>query len=171
MMSTRWIPLLFLSVLWPAGAGADEFRSQGFGCHVAFPGKHVTAQERTPTVGWVVTELQEGEKGTFALSAFDLPIPELPPKALEAVMNSARAEAVGRKGYVLVHDDKRKLNDRYPGLDLVLEKKQQGGESQWIRLRIYFVGTRIYQVMVSGEKGWTESEEATKFLDSFGLNG
>ena len=38
-------------------------------------------------------------------------------------------------------------------------------------MRIYFVGKRVFQIQVSGDKAWTESEEATKYLDSFGLNG
>ena len=88
---------------------------------------------------------------------------------------ATRAEMVASRGYTLVSESQRKLDGQHPGLELVLEKKQPEGEAQRIRMRLYFVdtpgGTRVYQIQVSGEKDWTEKEEATKFLDSFGLNG
>jgi hypothetical protein len=177
MMVARLSPILLLVVLWPGSVGGDEFRSPTAECHVTFPGKarkQMTIEERAPTGGWLTVQVQEEEQGTYALSWFDLPPMQRPltAEALEAVLKRTQADNVSARGYKLLSEGRHDLNDRVPGFELVMERKAQGAEK--IRLRTWFVGTRVgarvYQVLVFGQKAWVDSDEATKFLDSFGLN-
>ncbi len=172
MMVARLSPILLLVVLWPGSVGGDEFRSQA-GCHVTFPGKarkQMTIEERAPTGGWLIVQVQEEEQGSYTLSWFDLPPLQRPvtPEAIEAVLKRTQAENVSTRGYKLLSESKHNLNDRVPGFELVMERKERGAEK--IRLRTWYVGMRVFQVVVYGQKASVDSDEATKFLDSFGLN-
>jgi hypothetical protein len=167
-MIARLALLVLLMGLCPCVVAADEFRSPA-GFHVVFPGtdrKQMTVEERTPPGNWLTIKVQEEEQGTYAASWFDLPRPIIP-ETLDAMLKKTQAEAVSGRGYKLLSESRHNLNDGTPGFELVLERKQ---DSQKMRLRTWYYQSRVFQVMVTGQKAWVDSEEATKFLDSFGLN-
>jgi hypothetical protein len=166
MSARRSVILFVMVVLGPGLVGGDEFRTPA-GCHVTFPGKgrkQTTYEERSPYGGWLTVQVQEEEQGSYMVAWFDLTRPANA-EAIEAVLKGTLADNASARGYKLLSETKRNLNDRVPGYELVLEKK-----SNVIRFRTWFVGTRVFQVVVSGQKAWVESDEATKYLNSFNLN-
>jgi hypothetical protein len=60
------------------------------------------------------------------------------------------------------------LAGRYPGRELVSEAP---GSKGIIHDRMYLVGNRLYQVVITGSKWWVESDTSKKVLDSFQLTG
>jgi hypothetical protein len=55
------------------------------------------------------------------------------------------------------------LDGKYPGRNVEAELPDKKGI---LRARIYFVGQRLYQIVVLGKNQLVDSKDATKFLDS-----
>ena len=63
-------------------------------------------------------------------------------------------------------ESKIELDGKHPGREILADIPSKGGA---VRARVYLVGTRLYQIMVVGKKGFEESADTLKFLNSLKL--
>jgi len=82
----------------------------------------------------------------------------------EAVLDAARDGAVARSGSRLVREERIEI-EGHPGREIELDV-----QGRIVGLdRLFLVGNRLYQILLAGDAGDLNSEEATRFLASFRL--
>ena len=115
----------------------------------------------------VITDRVDGPNSTIlAVTYADYPetFREVDPKT---ILNGVRDGLKGIDGKVAL-DEKVILGkdaDKVEGREFRIE----AGTKTAVRVRVYLVETRLYQVMVTGTKETVNSKAATEFLDSFKL--
>jgi len=173
------LPVLFaLSVLLLLGTTAQadpkivDFTSKDGRYSVKIPGK--TRQDtKKLAIGAtglaipVVTDRVDGPNSTIlAVTYADYPdtFRDVDPKT---ILNGVRDGLKGTDGKVAL-DEKVTLGkdeDKVEGREFRIE----AGTKTAVRVRVFLVDTRLYQVMVTGTKETVNSKAATEFLDSFKL--
>jgi hypothetical protein len=108
-----------------------------------------------------VLDLPKGE-GTLAVVVNDFPQEMLKGLSVDKRLDSARDGAVANVKGKLKAEKKVTLQD-YPGRELVVEVDAKS----LVRVRLFVVKNRLYQVLVSGPKDLTGSKLTERFLDSF----
>jgi hypothetical protein len=150
--------------------GAEEelktFRGGKFSVLMPKRVKTKTPSVKTP-VGEMKTTTLEGQVGETGYVVVYVDFPEAVLKFLD------RQDLLDGAGKGVVESFKGKLLDEkkitlgkagHPGRELLV---QAPDDRVWIRLRIYFVGRRLYQVMVTGGEKAVKGETADSFLASF----
>jgi hypothetical protein len=79
------------------------------------------------------------------------------------VLDGVRDGMKGKDG-VVKKDEDIKLDGNFPGRELRIEAGKRV-----IRARVFLTGTRLYQVMVTGEKQAADGKMADDFFKSFEL--
>jgi len=173
---TRNNLLLFVAcgLFFTIGCGKAEFKE-----YVSTAGKYKVQMPGTPKEETQNLKGPNGENlslstatvtkrdGGFAVMFSDLSIP-----AGESEEQTQMRLDVSREGALktikgkLIKETKIALDGKYPGRDI--EAASPDGK-QSVRMRIYYVGTRLYQVMLVGTPTSIASPDAAKFLDSFAL--
>jgi hypothetical protein len=144
-----------------------EFTSTEYKFKAKFPGKP-TEQEQTAVGIKFKMFMTEARNGAYAIGVADMPIPANEPTELvEKRLDGARDGAIKNSNGTLKSSNPIKLAGKYPGREFTASITQptQG----LLRGRIYLVGTRLYQVLVMGKDSYTNSAEASAFLESFQL--
>ena len=98
----------------------------------------------------------------------DYPAGMIKPGMEERVLNAARDGATGNSKGRLLKERHIKLQGKYPGRELLVLTAD--GKTA-VKDRIYLVGNRMYQVMVSGTQEKLATPEIKAYLDSFQLTG
>lgn len=142
-----------------------EFVSEEGGFSVSMPGTPTEETQSIPTeAGDIEIHMFSIESGS---TAYLVGYSDYPPDVIEIVdsdmlLDSARDGAVGDGA--LLSEKSITLGD-YPGRELTVETSDEG---IMVYARVYLVGNRLYQVVVStGDDALTE--EMRGFLDSFKL--
>lgn len=174
MTRTLALAAVVLTALAPA-AWADrdrelkleEYTSDAGKFRVKFPGKpRVDSKELASGPGGVqaipvTTERVEGHNGVvFAVTFADYPDTFLGVKA-KTVLDGVRDGMKGKDG-VVREDREVTLGGTIPGRELRIEAGKRV-----IRARVFLTGTRLYQVMVTGERQPADGKSADEFLRSF----
>jgi hypothetical protein len=110
-----------------------------------------------------VLDLPRGE-GTLAVVVNDFPQEMLKGLSVDKRLDSARDGAVANAKGKLKGEKKITLED-YPGRELVVEVDAKS----LVRVRLFVVKNRLYQLLVSGSKDLTGSKLGERFLESFKL--
>ena len=160
----------FAPVAW---AGKDkepkleEYTSDVGKFRVKFPGKpKVDSKELASGPGGVqpipvTTERVEGPSGVvFAVTFADYPDTFLGVKA-KTVLDGVRDGMKGKDG-VVKEDKEVALGGTTPGREIRIEAGKKV-----IRARVFLAGTRLYQVMVTGDRQPADGKSADEFLRSF----
>jgi hypothetical protein len=163
--------ILVTGCLFAAGGcgptGLPESTSEQGRFAIRLPAGQKEVLEQTPDRP-IGTLILEQPSGTYQVAYQDVPSaagesPEqlehrLAEYCKEAVENSRASQGTlrGEKNITLA--------GRYPGREIVIELPPH---REWIRSRVYLVEGRLYQVNASGKKGWVDSPETQKVLDSF----
>lgn len=166
---------LALSLCFGAPAAAqkwEKFAPAGGDFSVLMPGKPVkTDQEMQTAFGKLVNHmflLQSGE-AVYMVSYGDFPEPVSDPAVIKRMLDSARDNAIQATSGRLKEEKEIKLGG-HTGRELLVVLP-----AGLTRARAYWVGKRLYQVVVlmpegkgaAGEKA--REETMAKFLDSFAL--
>ncbi|MBY0526316.1 MAG: hypothetical protein K2R98_23180 [Gemmataceae bacterium] len=80
----------------------------------------------------------------------------------DAVFDAGRDQAVKSMKGKLADDKKLSLGKKYVGREVLISS-----DALWFRDRMYIVGTRFYQVIVTGPEEFVKSKEVTAVMDSF----
>lgn len=175
---TRTLALAALAViaLTPAAwAGKDkeprleEYTSDAGKFRVKFPGKpRADSKELASGPGGVqaipvTTERVEGPNGViFAVTFADYPDTFLGVKA-GTVLDGVRDGMKGKDGVVKEYKEIT-LGGTIPGREIRIEAGKKV-----IRAKVFLAGTRLYQVMVTGDRQPADGKSADEFLRSFEL--
>src|SRR5262249_418176 len=113
----------------------------------------------------VVMHVADGRNDSnFVVSYCDLPASDVK-KDIDKRLDQARDGAVAKVRGKLRSEDVIKLKG-HRGREIVIEKD---GEVV-VKMRIYLVKNRLYQVMVLGNTNVFATKDVSNFLDSFRLN-
>jgi hypothetical protein len=147
-----------------------KFTSREGAFSVLMPGTPVAKREAVPTpIGQVVThffslEVQQGTNLTVSFA-------EVPQGLLglegvdDLLLTMARDAAVKQVDGKLLKDEPVKLNQRIPGREFQIDV----GLGSILRMRVFLVQNRVYQIVAAGPKDYATGKDADKFLDSFML--
>ena len=175
---------VFLALLAPAlltgcnlnlgaeGSGHD-FTSKEWKFSARFPDEPKEKTQTAPLPGGggsikFTIFISEARDGGCVVGVADMPIPARESDAIVQLrLDGARDGALKNVGGTLKESKEIRLAGKYPGREFTatITQPMQGQ----VRARIYFVGTRLYQVMVMGTDDYTTSKQADAFLDSFQL--
>lgn len=126
------------------------------------PEIHEKAGTVTKTTHYTV----ESPDGALIVAVIDLPVPDHPTTgAVELYLDTAKDDLIRIERAERISDGAITLAGKYPGREFTAKFQQPAPGV--MRARIYFVGKRLYQVMVKGTEDYANSKEATAFLDSF----
>lgn len=144
-----------------------EFTSPEYKFKATFPGAP-KQQEKTEAGLKFKVYSTEARNGAYMVMVSDIPIPaNEPDEELQARLDGAQDGAVRGAGGTLKTSTKITLDGKYPGREFSARITQPANGQ--VRVRIYIVGSRVYQVMVIGTDGYATSTEADTFLNSFKL--
>jgi len=150
--------------------GWKKFTSREGGFSVLMPGTPVAKREAVPTpLGPIATyffslEVQQGTNLTVSFA-------EVPQGLLglegvdDLLLTMARDAAVKQVDGKLLKDEPVKLNQRIPGREFQIDV----GLGSILRMRVFLVQNRVYQIVAAGPKDYATGKDADKFLDSFTL--
>lgn len=165
--------LLVLTTTAQADSKLIEFKSVDGRYQLKAPGKPKSPEKKKLAVGGtglsiaVVTDRWDGPSSTtLAVTYADYPetFREVVPKTiLDGVRDGLKGidGKVAEDKKVTVGTDADKIEYR--------EIRIEAGTKTAVRVRLFLVDTRLYQVMVTGTKDSVSSKAATDFLDSFHL--
>jgi hypothetical protein len=85
---------------------------------------------------------------------------------LEKRLDGGREGALRFSGSTLVKEEKIKMEKKYPGRDITGDLPNEAGQ---MRMRMYVVDGRLYELMVIGSQTFVESPDAQAFVASFWL--
>jgi hypothetical protein len=150
--------------LWPAPR-PPEFVSTEHKFRARFGGAPAVTASEGPDTRTTLYSL-ESAGGERAVAVTEVPVPgDATPEGAALYLRSARDDRVRSAGGELVSDAPATLAGQYPG------RKFQA-TVRWplpgvMRVHIYLVGKRLYQVTVKGTQEYVNAPDATAFLDSF----
>lgn len=98
----------------------------------------------------------------------DYPAGVIKPGNEEKILNAARDGATGNSKGKLLKERHIKLQGKYPGRELLVLTAD--GKTA-VKDRIYLMGNRMYQVMVSASQDKLSAPEIKAYLDSFQYTG
>lgn len=142
--------------------GWKQFKAPDGSFTIAFPQRPRSHKQRIASgVGNIdnYAYAHEGADLTYLASYFDFPA-----DGVLTLDTAAAAFALGSKGKLSSKKPIR-LGDN-PGLEIVVQLPDENIQ----RARLYEVGQRRFQIVISGPKELVNSEQATHFLDSFKLS-
>ena len=145
------------------------FQSDAGRYAAAFPGKPRTETKELSTgpgrraVPVTTDKVDDPSGAVFAVTVADYPesFRDVTPKA---VLDGVRDGLKGPDGKLLTDGELTVGEAKHPGRELVIEAGRN-----LIRARVYLVGTRLYQVTVTGPKGEAGGRRGDEFLKSFEL--
>ena len=157
-----WVGVLVLAV----GCSKCEFLSPEGGFKVKLSGTPKKQKQQVSGIEINTYTVQKGDD-TMVVAYSDLPIPlNEPVEKVQDRLDGSRVGMLKNSNAVLVEEDKIQLAGGHPGREIRATLADQKGE---LRARFWLVGNRLYQVLVTGPPTFTDSTEATTFLQSFEL--
>jgi tRNA A-37 threonylcarbamoyl transferase component Bud32 len=150
-------------------AGWKEYRNAEGGFAVWLPGIPREVKRRVPTAEGEVEMREAALRDTATGLHYSVTCGEFLGITLgdpEARLNAARDGALRKVEGKLLRERPVRLG-KYPGRELQIELPRGKGVS--IRLRMYLVGQRYYQLLVGGTKETVQGKDAGQFLGSLRL--
>ena len=149
-------------------AGWKTFAPDGGRFAVALPGTPTKSQQQVKTatgqLDVTVYVLETKQAVTYLVTHSDLPAADVKAGTEDRRLDFARDGAVTNARGKL-RGEKRVELDGYPGRDLIIETDRD----LVIRMRVYAVGRRLYQVSAVGPGALVHGRDTGLFLDSFRL--
>ncbi len=163
------VALIASAVALLGGCGKAEFKpyssAEGkFSCE--FPG---SPKEETQSAAGVPMKMIgiDGGNVAYAVTYADMPIPaNESADGIQDRLDGVRDGMLSSLGGKLKSESRIELDGKHPGREIRADLPEGKGT---VRARVFFVGTRLYQVMVIGEKGFAESADTLRFLNSLKL--
>jgi hypothetical protein len=163
------LPLLLGAAQEDLPAGWKMVAPKDAGFSVTMPSAPMEKKQQVKTATGTLTvilQIAEGRNDShFVVSYCDFAPGDLKKGDVDKRLDQARDGAVASAGGKKRSEEAIKLGS-HPGREIVIEKD---GEVV-VKMRIYLVKNRLYQVMVLGNGPVFASKDAATFLDSFRLN-
>lgn len=128
-----------------------------------FPGEPKIVNQKAAGLDMVITIVEKGKSG-FAVIVADLPEVALKVGA-EKVLEGGETGMIANTKAKLTKSKELKFKSNgaeYPAREILAEK-----EDQHFRVTLVLAGTRLYQVLVVGEKDVVNGKDADEFVKSF----
>lgn len=104
--------------------------------------------------------------GALSVTVREMPIPDNdPPDRVPLYLAQVRDDMIRTAHGTAISDSSTTLAGKYPGR--IFAARLGGDKLGLMRVRIYLVGKRLYQVMAIGTEYYANSPAATTFLESF----
>jgi hypothetical protein len=165
----RAVPAALVLALAGLTAAADadrKFVAKDGSYSIAFPtGAEVKTQEQDEGTG-VKLNIAMVDARDKAYAVMHLVLPEsakgIPARTL---LDAGQSGAIQKSGGKLLKSEEITFGkERHPGRDLLVEK-----DGSKLRAKVIVAPPRVFIVLVGGPKDYATSDEASKFLDSFGI--
>lgn len=146
-----------------------EFRSVEGRFTVLMPGEPKRSSQTRQTPFGPATNLKYtggNDRAVFMISCVDYP-----PKIAEAgdmmqMIDKAKAQVIAARKGTLVSDSPYNFHG-YTGKEMIIEDSQ----GYTVRMRLFFIGTQLYQLTVGGKSDKILYEKGDEFMDSFTVDG
>lgn len=163
-MRSLFIALVALACAASAGAQDDKKYASKDGKFAAkFPGEPKTVNQKAAGLDMVITIVEKGKSG-FAVIVTDLP--EIALKAgADKILEGGETGLIANTKAKLVKSKEVKLKSNgkeFPAREITAEK-----DDQHFRVTLVLADTRLYQVLVVGEKDVVTGKDADAFVKSF----
>jgi hypothetical protein len=148
--------------------GWQVFTSKQGGFTIKLPGAPMESKRRVASAAGVLDVylfvVDGKDDASYVVSYSDLPGEQIKAGNEQKRLDFACEGAVNNARGKLRSEKKIEL-DGHPGRELIIDTDKE----IVIRMRIYAVKQRLYQVMAIGPGLFTQSQDATRFLDSLRL--
>lgn len=170
----RLAQVLFVTSVVVFAVGCSEphqYDSSAGKFSVEFPGK---PEEQSQTVQTEVGSIKlnivmyEKRNSAYLVMYCDYPADHVQAAGSDVILEGACEGAVSNIRGTLVSQEPITIGD-HPGREIKATASTDGNQVE-LRSRIYLVGNRLYQVIVSATPGGTKDSVANRFVDSFKLN-
>jgi len=167
--------MLFAVALTVAACGGpawQDFTDHQGGYRVRMRGDPLVEKHEVQTpIGKIVGHWQSVERGNavFGVGYADYPVEfvrAVPPHELFATVRDGWVKRI--EGRLQGDGTELKLDKQFPGLEFVAAGRFKGRDA-YLRGRLYLVGTRLYQVVVFGDRETLPRSDITEFVGSFKL--
>jgi hypothetical protein len=161
----RATPLVVLVPLMLAGCSDRmvPYTNEAGGFTVLLPGTPEVTTTKNKEGHDVPTVVLNERSGTYTIS-WQVPKAQGTESADAKLDTASKGMAEIING--LDHGFKAIKLGEWPGREIIIEIPTK---QTWLRVRLYMVGDRLYNVITSGSRWWVDSAEARRFHDSFRL--
>ena len=160
---------IVFGILLATGCGQAEFKEfspPGGGFKALMPGTPKTENQSAGGINFK-NYSSAMRNGAYVVSVAEMPIAKgEPDEVTQKRLDGAAEGMVKNVRGKLTGNNKITLDSKYPGRDVNADLPDNKGV---IHARIYLVGTKLYQTMAIGAKGWVASPDTSKFLDSMSI--
>jgi hypothetical protein len=157
-----------------SGAAWQEFTSEEGGFAVLMPSEPVEQTQPASTPDSTENHMfmaRHGETAAFGVAYTDLPedLASVEPEAMQGILDMGRDGALASMGGTLLAEEVISL-EGFPGrhIEFELPEERFPGGGQGV-LRVYLVGSRVYQVLALAVRDYLVAEDVDRFLSSFRL--
>jgi hypothetical protein len=168
----KCIGVSVLAALILAGCGGEagwrEFRSEGGGFTIMMPGRPEEQSQKTATAFGTIESrvfLVEHQAAGYLVNYADYPQDLVQDSPADVILDGVSLGVVSQSGGTLKSSAAIRLGD-FTGREL--EITSPGGQSL-LKVRIYLVGVRIFQLSVVSEIGVDIIDDVARFFESFEL--
>lgn len=154
----------------PTATALKLFTSEEGKFSVWMPGEPKKSSQTVDTSGMkidVTFYTLEVGTGAYLMSINDYPANLVQTANPQLILDGARDGGLQNVNATLVNETKIE-KDGFPGRDVTAKANVQG-KDYTLRIRIYLVSNRLYQLMVLTEPGKIPDGDIAKFMDSFKL--
>ena len=165
------INLLIITLIIPAcvpTANWQIFTGPEGDFTVFLPGTPIQENQQVETdVGEVTVSLFQLPFGNFGyvVAYSDYPMDVIQSYGTQIILDGARNAAVTNTGGTLLDEQEIEI-EGYPGRQIKVQSPDGEGIAQ---ARMYLVGTRLYQIYVASPSTEANSQDISKYLESFTL--
>jgi hypothetical protein len=155
-------------LLWVAGCQAggsadlQEFSSPEGGFRVEMPARPEPGTRKSAFGKWQEYRYLVARDAEYLVGYVDLKDGDAPDHLFDDVTSAAATSMRGK----VESEKKITLDGKYPGRDVHIPMPNRKG---MVRMRLYLVGKRLYQITVAGKVDFVETASPSRFLDSFAL--
>ncbi len=168
MLTRKWSLLLLSPALLCLNAAAAEpevYTAPDGKFSIKFAAKPMESEQKTPAGPMKMYISIAGTNANMVMVMDNPALALATPEIAEMALDKGRDDIVA-KGK-LISDKKIKLNDKYPGRDIIV---QTDAPKSYMHLRMYLVDSSLFFVMIVGQTEESiKSKESIAFLDSFKL--
>jgi hypothetical protein len=162
--------VLFLVIFATGCSQPQTYDSSSGRFTIDFPGKPKEQSQTVQTPTGNVTAhiiMYESRIAAYVVTYSDFPASQIKSSSADELLDGACQGVASNIGGTITSQKSISI-DNHPGQEVKVSASSRGKKVE-VRNRIYLVGNRLYQVIVTAAPGDTEDATANKFVTSFKL--
>lgn len=162
--------VLFLVIFATGCSQPQAYDSSSGRFTIDFPGKPKEQSQTVQTpVGSIAVHIimYESRSAAYGVTYSDFPASHIESSSVDEILDGACQGAARNIGGTIISQKPISIGN-HPGQEVKVAASTSGKKVE-VRNRIYLVGNRLYQVVVTSTPGDTEDSTANKFVNSFKL--